>query len=130
MLLDGRSRAFACELLDIGCNSDRVDRTQFQSPGLAPLAELPDGLSVRLAGVAVADRCREEFDEATNRIVAGPSNQIRQLGEPNCENVAPRRQGIAAFLFVCLPHFRTHNVLYDTLLTPCSARNLGTFICG
>jgi hypothetical protein len=64
-LFDGRYRSLPAELLDMGCNMQRLHAGNRRDAGvLAPCQEFPRGLGVGAAGVPVADVGGEEFPKA------------------------------------------------------------------
>src|SRR5690242_3351450 len=66
------------ELLDIEGDMDRLDPLQPVYPAaLAPSEKLPDVVVVGDAGVAVANRRREEFQEPPCRMLAGVGDERR-----------------------------------------------------
>jgi hypothetical protein len=71
MLLHGRRGFFRCKALDIAGGDDWRDGVQRRNAGrVAPEQEITRRTRIRLAGVLVADRRREEFQKAKDRIVA------------------------------------------------------------
>jgi hypothetical protein len=66
------------ELLDVEGDMDRLDPPQpVYASALAPGEKLPDVVIVGDAGILVANRCGEEFQEASHRVLAGVGNERR-----------------------------------------------------
>ncbi|HVA80066.1 MAG TPA: hypothetical protein VNF29_03995 [Candidatus Binataceae bacterium] len=61
MLLDGRLRGPAAQLLDVSRNRKRVNLVEFEPPVLAPVEELFYRACIGGARVAVTDAGGEEF---------------------------------------------------------------------
>jgi len=87
VLLDCRRLPLGRQIFDVRGDRDRANGREFQSPPLAPIEELTDGLNVSRSGVAVANCRGEEFDEATNRIIAGAGDEVWQLGDPTANSL-------------------------------------------
>ena len=120
------------ELLDVGCDHDRVDPSEVLDAAVVePVAEEPDGSSVSGAGVLVPDVRGEELEEAPRRPVAGLADDRRDargvgVGEPLRlldDGEFPRLRHVD-FRLLRTAHFRPpyrtfpggfayHNVLYD-----------------
>ena len=69
---------------DIGGDVKRQDGGQLQLVLLAPAEVLRRGLNIGCAGVGIADRCREEFEEVLARFLPG-------IGDDCWNGKSPRR---------------------------------------
>jgi hypothetical protein len=72
VLLDGRRRELALQLLDEGRDVDRLHRGELiEATSLAPRSEAARGVEIGFTGVVVVDLGGEEFEDAPRREQAG-----------------------------------------------------------